>query len=321
MPSKKSKSKSKSKSKAKTVQNTPEVQDVPEVVETVEQEVVEQVSEPEPVKSKSKKKKAKVQDESAEASAEVVSETPSKAKKSKKTAKSEPVAETEPVSESVDESVAETPTLTRSQALKAQRKYENSTVRNLKRFTKMLERLEKSVSKSGSEKDMSNFQTMKELFNTIETDFNDSVTYSSVIRETSRPKKKVASNTTGFVEKKPQPLLYMSPQLKTLLSAVKDEGFKLGEDNMIQRGDAVKGISLYVKENELKNAETKEIEYKSKSKDNMLYTLKEVTKDGQTAQIQSSKGEKVSIASPTAKTFTQKDIFSLVAGHVSKVPF
>jgi hypothetical protein len=274
-------------------------------VETVQVEEVQQSFSPDPTPApKKSKKKAKA--------------------KAEKT--NEAAADTTPVEEQADASVSSSSDdagvqLTRTQAIKEQRKYENSTTRNFNKFSKMLTRFEKSITKSGNEKDMQNFQNLKELFDSMQTSFQHNVEVSKLIRDTSRPKKNVKSDTSGFVEKKPQPMLYMSSQLKTLLEAVKDENFKVGNDNMIQRGDAVKGISLYVKENELKNGETKEIEYKSKSKNNILYTLKEVTKDGQTAQIQSSKGEKVAIASPTAKTFTQKDIFSLVAGHVSKEPF
>lgn len=302
-------SKSKSKSKSKAAKAPPLVQEQSEVVETVQEQVVEQSSSPDPssapVKAKSKPKKK------------------AKAKTSNKA-----VADTTPVEEQADISASSTSEdagiqLTRTQALKHQRKYENSTTRNFNKFSKMLTRFENSITKNkyANEKDMQNFQNLKELFDSMQTSFQHNVEVSKLIRDTSRPKKNIKSSTSGFVEKKPQPMLYMSPQLKTLLEAVKDENFNVGNDNMIQRGDAVKGISLYVKENELKNGETKEIEYTSKSKNNMLYTLKEVTKDGQTAQIQSSKGEKVAIASPTTETFTQKDIFSLVAGHVSKVPF
>ena len=54
-------------------------------------------------------------------------------------------------------------------------------------------------------------------------------------------------------------MLYMSQQLKTLLDAVKNEDFKVSDDNMIQRGDAVKGISLYVKEMNLKMVKLKKL--------------------------------------------------------------
>jgi len=301
-------SKSKPKSKSKAAKASPVVQEQPEVVKTDQEQVVEQSSSPEPApapkKAKSKpKKKAK-----------------SKAEKSNDAADSTPVEEQADASVSSPSDDAGVQ-LTRTQALKEQRKYENSNKRDFDKLPKMLLRVEKTITKSGNEKDIQNFQNLMKLYDSMRTSFLHNVEVSKLIRDTSRPKKNVKSDTSGFVEKKPQPMLYMSSQLKTLLEAVKDENFKVGNDNMIQRGDAVKGISLYVKENELKNGETKEIEYKSKSKNNILYTLKEVTKDGQTAQIQSSKGEKVAIASPTAKTFTQKDIFSLVAGHVSKVPF
>ena len=323
MPSKnKSKSK-KSKSQAKAEQATPEVQDVPEAVESVqEQPAVEQT----PVKSKSKKKKTKSQSASdTETAASDSGEPSSSSKKTKKTKKKpEPVQE-EPAQD--DAPVAEKPAsvidenLTRSQAIKQQRRTENSMNRTFTRATKMLNRIEKPITKSGNEKDMQNFQNVRDLLETLLGDFQRFAEYTRFVNENSRPKKKSAGNTSGYVEKKPQPKLYMSPELKTLLSAVKADEFNVGEDNMIQRGEAVRGISLYIKENDLKNTETKEIEYRSKSKDNMLYTLKEVTRGGKTAQIQTSKGENVAIASPKTKSFTQKDIFSLVAGHVSKEPF